>query len=453
MRIYKLAYTKPLPLDAKIKTGTETIRKRKFEYEYVTITDRQGEPKKCRIKETAQGKRIVIESSLYTIVFRDHTGTQRRLQADREKGPSEDLAEKIRSLVYHRERNSGETLPADLQQWADELPEAIYSQLAGFGLLKQRRAIVSQDLESLLSAFEQYLALKKQRAPKYIQETVSKLRRTFKACGFRTFADIDDAVLDKYLIRLRDKRNAATRTLNGYVRSCQQFCRWAVKRQKVAKHSPLECMESFGSEAADRRRVRRALTADEIQRLLTTTAQSSEVHYGMDGPERAMLYRFALMTGLRLNEIRTLRVEHLDFDHPEGPVLYVDAAYSKHRERDTLPLHKDLVPILKRFILERGKTPQAKLFGGDYEAVTDKAARMIREDEAEAAIEYKTIAGQADFHSLRHTYVSSLKTIAARLAQGLARHKSSDMTDRYSHRSLAEQRAALEQVKVFGLAG
>ena len=78
---------------------------------------------------------------------------------------------------------------------------------------------------------------------------------------------------------------------------------------------------------------------------------------GMDGRERSMLYRFALMTGLRLNEIRTLCVEHLDFDHPEGPVLYVDAAYSKHRERDTLPLHPALVPELKRFILERGKLP------------------------------------------------------------------------------------------------
>jgi len=333
------------------------------------------------------------------------------------------------------------------------LPDALHKRLAGFGLLRRRRAVASQDLKSLLEAFEEHLTLKRQRDPKYIRETLSKLRRAFKACRFLTFFDIDDVVLDQYLISLRKERNTATRTLNGYVRSCQQFCRFAVRTRKVANCSPLQCMESFGSEAADGRRVRRALAAAEIQKLLATTAQSPEVRFGMDGPERSMLYRFALMTGLRLNEIRTLRVEHLDLDHQDGPVLYVDAAYSKHRERDTLPLHRDLVPVVKEFILERGKTPQAKLFGGEYKAVTDKAARMIRMDLADAGVECKTVAGEVDFHALRHTYVSSLKSISARLAQGLARHKSSEMTDRYSHRSLAEQRAALESVSMFGLTG
>ncbi len=443
MRIYRPAYSKPLPAGSKIKQDKAG--------KYIVQTDRQGQPKKARVLDTPQGLRISIESSFYTIVFRDHAGTERRLQGYRDKAATDILAENIGKVVYHRQQ--GEVLPARLQEWADSLPENIHSQLASFGMVKSRRVVVSQALEELLTLFEQHLAVKRQRDAKYIMETCTKLRRTFKGCGFTTFTDIDDVVLDKYLLGLRKDKNLSTRTLNGYLGAAQQFARFAVRVLKVAKSSPLECMEGFGSEAADRRRQRRALTAQEVQKLLTTTHASEDERYGMDGAERALLYRFALTTGLRANEIRTLRVEHVDLDDPEGPVLYVEAAYSKHRERDVLPVHRELVEPLRRFIQQRGKLPTAKLFGGRYQSLTDKTCDMVKDDLVDAGIEFETVAGIVDFHSLRHTFVSSLKGIAARQAQGLARHKSSDMTDRYSHRSLAEQRAALESVNLFGMAG
>ena len=443
MRIYRPAYTQPLPGGAKIKRDKAG--------KYIIMADRQGQSKKCRVLDTPKGQRISIESSFYTIVFRDHAGTERRLQGYRDKAATDILAENIGKIVYRRQQ--GEVLPARLQEWADSLPENIHSQLASFGMVKSRRVVVSQALEELLTLFEQHLAVKRQRDAKYIMETTTKLRRTFKGCGFKTFTDIDDVVLDKYLLGLRKDKNLSTRTLNGYLGACQQFCRFAIRVLKVAKSSPLECMEGFGSVAADRRRQRRALTASEVGKLLSTTAVSEEERYGMGGPERGLLYRFALTTGLRANEIRTLRVEHVDLDHPEGPVLYVEAAYSKHRERDTLPLHNSIVEPLRRFIVERAKTPGAKLFGGRYQSLTDKTCDMLKEDLIDAGIEFETVVGIVDFHSLRHTFVSSLKGIAARQAQGLARHKSSDMTDRYSHRCLAEQRAALESVNLFGMAG
>jgi len=439
MRCYRPAYTRPLKADEKVRRS------------HVTVVDGDGQPKRCKVIESPKGRRVVVESSTWTIVFRDHTGTERRLIAFRERADSDVLGKHIGQLVYHLERGDG--LPAGLQEWTDALPAKVHEQLAGFGLLRRRRPTVSRDVENILEHFEQHLLVKRQRSERYVKEVTSKLRRIFKACGFHTFHDVDDVVLDKYLLRLRQKENKSTRTLNGHLGACQQFCRFAIRVLKVAKASPLECMEGFGSVKADVRRQRRALSQAEIQKLLTTTAQSPQTRFGMDGLERSMLYQFTLTTGLRANEIRNLRVEHIDFDDEDGPVLYVDAAYSKHRERDVLPLHHSLVQSLKRFIVERSKTPQAKLFGGDYAVLTDKTADMIRMDLADAGVEYQTVAGTADFHCLRHTYVSSLKGIPSRLAQGLARHKSSDMTDRYSHRSLAEQRAVLEQVQFFGLAG
>jgi len=439
MRTYRPSYTKAKPPDAQIKRDKGG--------KYCLIRDRQGISKKCRIK----GERILIESSFYFIVFRDHNQIQQRLQAYRDKASSDQLSEKIGQLVYRVERGRG--LSSELQEWSDSLPDVLHDQLSGFGLLKRRRKVIAgQGLDELLELFEQSLSVKKRRSPQHVGDTVGKVRRSFDACGFKVFQDIDDIALDKYLMGLREKKKLATRTLNGYVGALQQFCRYCVRVLKLSKMNPLDAMENFGSESADRRRQRRALTRTEVEMLLTTTEQGP-VRFGMDGKERSLLYRFALMTGLRANEIRTLRVEHFDFEQPDGPVVLIEAAYSKHRERDIMPLHKTLAPRLKRFFKDQHKLPTAKAFGGDFRLLTDKTAIMIREDLEAAKVEYETISGVCDFHSLRHTFCSSLKSMATRQAQGLSRHKSSAMTDNYSHRSLAERQAALNEVDFFGIAG
>ena len=72
----------------------------------------------------------------------------------------------------------------------------------------------------------------------------------------------------------------------------------------------------------------------------------------MTGPGRAMLYRFAVETGLRANEQRTLKVSSIDFD---GCAVTVEAAYSKHRRQDTIPLRPDTAAQLKKFV--KGKPP------------------------------------------------------------------------------------------------
>jgi len=454
MRIYKPAYSKPLPAATKIKRDKDGL--------YTVLTDRQGQPKKCRVTETAQGKRMAVESSYYTIVFRDHSGTERRLQGYREKADTEALSEKIGQLVYHRERS--ETLPVKLQEWVDNLPEGLHRELAGFGLVKARQAAVSQDLEDLLTGFEEFLAIKRERSAVHVSVTLSAVRTVFTECGFQKFTDLDDVAVEKYLLERRKdrivvvngeetvKRGLSERTLNGYVGALQHFCKWAVRRQKAAKCNPLDQLEKYDNEADDRRQIRRALTRDEVEQLLKATTEGPE-RYGMDGRERALLYRVALEIGLRANELRTLDIQHLDFSDPAGPVLYVDASYSKHRQRDALPIRPELARELQAFIVERQKFPTAKLFGGRYQAMTDKPSKMFKQDLKAAGIEQKTVVGVLVFHSLRHTFVSSLKALPARQAQGLARHKSSDMTDRYTHRTLEERRALLNQVPFFGVAG
>lgn len=460
MRLYKPAYTKPLPAGVKIKTSRGRANPR------VTIQDRDGQTKDCPVVETSKGRRVHVESSYWWIIFADHTGTERRLQAFREKSDSDILMRSVGKLVYHRQQR--DSLPAELQTWVDALPENVHAQLADFGLVRRRQLVVSQALEDLLRGFEEFLAVKRERSAQYVFITLSALRRIFAGCGFQKFADIDDVVVEKYLLGLRKehpvtvkikgkvitqrRQGLSKRTLNGHVGALQQFCRWCVRKQKVARHNPLDSLEKYDNEHDDCRKIRRALTRGEVQKLLKTTAEGPE-RFGMDGRERALLYRVAVETGLRANELRTLDVQHADLNHAGGPVLFIDAGYSKHRERDEVPLRPDLAREIQAFIVDRKKLPQAKLFGGRYVALTDKPADMFYADLKAAGIERKTVAGSLDFHALRHTFVSSLKGIEARQAQALARHKSSTMTDRYTHAPLQERRALLNDVPYFGVAG
>ena len=71
---------------------------------------------------------------------------------------------------------------------------------------------------------------------------------------------------------------------------------------------------------------------DKIRRLLETTRQSPE-RFGMTGMKRAILYRVAVETDLRANELRSLKVKSFDLD---GGTVIVQAAYSKRRREDTL---------------------------------------------------------------------------------------------------------------------
>ncbi len=157
----------------------------------------------------------------------------------------------------------------------------------------------------------------------------------------------------------------------------------------------------------------------------------------MSGYERALLYKLAVATGLRKNELRTLKVSAFDFDNK---TLTVETCYSKHRRKDILPLKSDLAKELHSYLAN--KLPAAKAF-----FITDKTCDMLKVDLADAGIEYKDAEGHCfDFHALRHTFITDLRNKPTSVRQSLARHRSSEMTDRYTHINLHDERSAIEDL-------
>src|SRR5262249_5159275 len=84
-----------------------------------------------------------------------------------------------------------------------------------------------------------------------------------------------------------------------------------------------------------------------------------------------------------------------------------------------------------------------------------KAAEMLRGDLEAAGIPYATAGPDgllfADFHSLRHSYLTlgGRAGIDLRTLQELAGHSSSKLTERYSHRRLHDLAGAVEKLPNF----
>ena len=189
----------------------------------------------------------------------------------------------------------------------------------------------------------------------------------------------------------------------------------------------------------------------------------------MSGAERAMLYRLAVGSGLRANELRSLTRASFALEGVD-PSVTVEAGYSKHRRRDVQPILPSLAAALKTHLAN--KLPNAPAFTMPR---PERVVKMFRADLADARaawmesrrmpasphhstsdasegegefLSYRDAAGRyADFHSLRHSFISALASggVHPKTAQTLARHSTITLTmDRYSHTCRGEAAAALQ---------
>ena len=117
---------------------------------------------------------------------------------------------------------------------------------------------------------------------------------------------------------------------------------------------------------------------------------------------------------------------------------------SGHRKKDVLPLHPQLVDLLRVWL--KDLPVDQLLFPG---LARKKLSNMVRLDLKQAGIPYKNIDGIADFHAAgRHSYITQLIKSVAPLptAMELARHSDVKLTMRYTHIGIDDQADALKKL-------
>jgi len=285
-------------------------------------------------------------------------GQRRTVKGSKDRAATEALARKLESDAMLRAHGVIDP-KADRYAEADRKPLVVRD---GSGHVVSGH--VAEFHESLLA---------KGNTAKHAHMTRQRATRIIDLAGATRISNLVPSSVQAALGFLRDHKDLAPQTCNYYLRAIKQFTRW-LWRDGRAGEDALVHLSGFNTQL-DRRHDRRALTDEELARLIQTAEDGDDV-LGMPGPERAMLYRLAVGTGFRAGELRSLTPESFDLD-AEPPTVTVEAGYSKHRREDVQPIRRDLAAILGPWL--KGKQPGKPVF-----KMPDKPVKLIRADLAAA---------------------------------------------------------------------
>ncbi len=318
------------------------------------------------------------------------------------------------------------------------------ARLRTMGLIdsEQRERVEQQssDVQHHLAAYRKSLGFKK-TSDKHIKLTMSRIERIIAGCEFKTLGDFDPDSVEVFMVELREEVDIGHRTYNHYLQAIDSFCNWLVRRRRLDRN-PLAGIPRLNS-ATDVRHPRRALDVSEFSQLVQSARDSGIDIQCYSGEQRARIYTLSYMTGLRKGELASLTPISFDLDLLQ-PTLTVQAGASKHRRKDVLPVHPELVPMVRDWI--EGLPPDQPIFP---KLAKRKTWLMVKKDLERAGIAYRTEAGIADFHAAgRHTHITELLRNGATLAQAkeLARHGDVRMTMKYTHIGLDDQAKALKSL-------
>ncbi len=377
----------------------------------------------------------------YVVDFIDNNKIRRRLPAFPNKRESMLVAEKIEWLLSCY----GRPLDPELSKWLSQIPPKMHEQFVEFDLLDAKQVAAGKPLTEHLEDFKQSL-LAKGDTIKHAQLIYFRVKRVFNECKLEYWSNISLSTIQQRISglqnqvevveiqriankkvkkrKLKNLGEASTKTKNYYVKSLKHFGVWMVNDRRVSE-SPFRYLKNISSDGTERH-PRRSLDIDEARRLLETTQLAPE-RFGMTGYERALLYRVAIETALRANELRNLTISSFDLG---ACTVTAVAVHSKNRKEYTLPLKEDTAAILEDFFA--GKMPGVRAF-----KVPAKPIDMLRPDLEDAKIPYVDDAGRyADFHALRHTTGSFLVASGAhpKVVQSIMRHSDINLTmGRYTH--------------------
>ncbi len=361
-------------------------------------------------------KRTKRKCEPYTIQYLDHRNKRRTATGFTDKGLTEELAGKLETEA--RLRRTG-MVDAGLDR-----------------ITEQRRLPIADQL----AEFEASIG---DNSPQYVKLTMGQLRRIMVGCEFKTLADIDAEAVQKYLRSRRKDEETGHRTYNQYLQVMGTFCNWCVTTKRLLTN-PMLGIQSLNT-AVDVRHPRRALSADEVSKLIASARSSGISIQRYTGEQRARIYLMAYLTGLRRNELGSLTPRSFDLD-ATPPTLTVAAVSSKHRQEDVLPLHPELTAMLRQWLT--GLQAGDKLFP---KLARRKTWMMVRKDLERVGIPYENDEGIADFHaSGRHTYITELLRNGASLpeAKELARHSDIKTTMKYTHIGINDQARAIAALPV-----
>jgi len=356
-------------------------------------------------------KRSKKKGEVYWFQWKDHEGKRRTEKGFTDRGLTEQAAAKKEEEA--RLRRLGMIDP-EQERFAE-----------------QKKTPIKEHMD----AFERSL---KKNTGKHLKLTLTRVNRIIDECAFTSLSEIKKESVEGCLIEMLEDEEIGHRTYNHYIQAIDSFCNWCVENGRFVVN-PLNGLERLNTEV-DVRHKRRALNHDELSQLVRSARDSTEEIQCFDGEQRSRIYLLSYLTGLRRKEIASLTVRSFNLDG-NPPTLTVEAACSKHRRLDVLPIHPGLVVLVREWTA--GMKPSDVLFP---KLAKRRTWLMVKKDLERVGIPYETEDGIADFHAAgRHSHITGLMRSGATLpeAQKLARHTDIKQTMKYTHIGIGDQAKAV----------
>jgi integrase len=409
--VFKPIVTRPLPAGAKVieRDGKRVAR---------WTSPRDG-VRTADVRTTPRGDCVAIESSKFLARYRDGQNVVRTVPTG------------CRDLMAAR------AVLADLERRAELVRSGMVSP-AQDAMADHRRMTITAHVAAYLESLRL-----KGNTSKHVATVQRHLREVIAACGFKTLADIRREPVERWLAG-PDNAGRSARTKNQLRNAMVWLCNFCVDRERMLAN-PLARLPRF-NEAIDRRRQPRALTPEELERLLDAArrrplAEALKFNRGWRrgqngahlrpetraklerlGYERALTYRVLVLTGLRLGELAAIQVGDVVLDDPR-PHIVLDAKHEKARRGATIPLRSDLASDLQLWIGSRRDGPLFR--------ISPNAIKVFDRDLRFAGIEKRDARGRvACLHSLRHTHGTLLTKagVPPRVVQAALRHASPEFS-------------------------
>ena len=223
-------------------------------------------------------------------------------------------------------------------------------------------------------------------------------------------------------------RGLSASTVNIHFRSIKVLFNHAVRHEIISK-TPF----SKSSQLKVPQQVPVYMTTVELQKLLTV----------VDEQKLKDIFKFAALTGLRLNEITNLKWIQVDFTKKQITVENTETFLTKSGRIRTVPMHDEVISILQNIKNESSSIGYVFLkntghkFAGAY--ISHKFKEYVRQAELNERLH---------FHSLRHTCASHLVSAGVSLyvVQKILGHANVSTTIIYSHLSASTLNDSINKI-------
>jgi len=456
MAIFKKQYTKPLPRGAEVFTRDGQ--------RYARWADRNGRTRTAKVTAGRDGStRIMLETRTLTVRIREASGVIRQVSSG------------------CRTRSAAEGVLAGLRKRRERIKAGVVTQ--------EEETASGHAVTAIADHVDGYLAhLALAVSPEHLANITRQLARLTAECRVTRLADLSGDRLERWLGQRRQE-GMGPRTMNTYLAALRSFAAWCIDSGRLLTNPFIRVQKA--DERADQRHQRRALTSEEIGRLLVVARLRPVAEYGRTsdktypapeqrkranwqrtpltfesirtayergraalllnsrklaqldrrGQERELVYKTLLLTGLRLGELSSITVGQVDLNATPA-VLVLNAADEKNRQGSIIPLRNDLAAEIRGFIANHlaisftggkgaGLKPSKSGLAAPLFDIPRGLSNVINRDLLAAGIPKRDSRNRVvDVHALRHTFGTNLSRagVPLRTAQAAMRHSDPRLT-------------------------